>query len=192
MLHQKRHIGTIVGLVVLVLAVVVVIYGINKNSSKSAEKQPSKTQPSVTQPPYSPNLTPKETSTPTASTVPEEIKPTGNATSSVPGGTRGQITCNYQIPAAPNQYGSASIESNWNNLVLGKNASAKLAICVSVNGTSSLISVDSHTNGSRVDSAPWISLSTDYVFTLYDDHGGDLPDCGGIVLSSCDLNTNSH
>ena len=27
-------------------------------------------------------------------------------------------------------------------------------------------------------------------FTLYDDHGGDLPDCGGVVLSSCNVSQN--
>lgn len=183
MLNKK---GLFAVIIVLALAAFVVIQTINRNSSKSTGNQPQ-----VTQSPSTPSPTPVASSSSTVSSVPEN-KPTSVSTSSIPGGTRAQITCNYQIPAAPNQYGTASIESNWNNLVLGKNTSAKLSVCVSANGTSSRIAFDTRVNGSRIDSVPWISLNTDYIFTLYDNHGGDLSDCEGAVLSSCEINTNLH
>jgi hypothetical protein len=151
-----------------------------------------KEQPLILPPPTTmPSNTPTPLQFPTPPSTPKTTKSLNPNTTSVPGGTRGQITCDYKIPAGPNEFGTADIESNWNNLTLGKNGSAKLDVCVSVNGSSSLMASDNHVNGSRVDSAPWISLSTEYVFTLYDDHGGDLPDCGGTVLDSCNLTSSS-
>lgn len=134
------------------------------------------------------------TASPTTSAREDQAKPASTSKTVVPisGTTRGQITCNYEVPATPNQYGSADIKSEWDNLSTGKNSSARVSVCVYVNGTSRLVSTDKSANGSRVDTASWISLNSDYIFILYDQHGGDLTDCNGTVLSSCELNTNLH
>lgn len=102
---------------------------------------------------------------------------------------RGQIICAYQFPPTPGNFGDAKIEANWNNLVAGKNSTYKLDICLSINGNNSLVSTALDQNGSTVADTPWISMNTDYTFNLYDDHGGDIGTCGGIILSSCRINT---
>jgi hypothetical protein len=105
--------------------------------------------------------------------------------------TRGLITCDYQVPATPNEQGIAQINADWNYLVTGKNGKATASVCVSVNGeTPSLMSIAYGTDNKTSVSAPWISLNADYNFLLYDRHGNDLPECGGIILSSCRINTN--
>ncbi|MGA2910267.1 MAG: hypothetical protein ABSE04_00495 [Candidatus Microgenomates bacterium] len=172
---QKRYIAVVI---VIIIFVLVIILSRRKN------------QVSIPQPTIMPTPTLEVTPIPTPSVLPKVIKPVGSTTSSVPGGTRGQITCDYQMPPAPGQFGSANIESNWNNIVVGKNGSSNVEICVFVKGTNSLMSEDGRNNGSKVDNAPWISLNSDYTFTLYDEHGGDLPDCGGVFLSSCRISTN--
>jgi len=181
-MFQKKYIWIFVALVLII--VITVIFGANKkNSQQPGASQFSNVQTQVSQPSPTPSSTPA--STPEAFTA-----PAANTPSPVPGGTRGQIICNYQVPATPNEFGSASFESNWNNLLPGKNGTAKLAVCVSVNGSASLMSINAQANGSLINSAPWISRNSDYIFSLYDDHGGDLSDCSGAVLSSCEINTN--
>jgi len=132
--------------------------------------------------------TPTDTPIVTPVEAPIEATPISQP-ASVSGGPRGQIVCNYQIPPDATNYGSADIESNWNNLIPGSKGTTKAAICVSVNGSSSLMSLDTTANGSRSTEINWIILNASYTFTLYDDHGGDLPDCGGAVLSSCGIKT---
>jgi hypothetical protein len=179
MFKRKGYFLIAAGILIIILAILFL--------HKPVKEQPS----TLPLPTAIPSNTPMPSQFPTPSLAPKTVKLLNPNATSVPGGTRGQITCDYKIPAGPNEYGTASIESNWNNLVLGKNGSAKLDVCVSVNSSSSLMASDNRVNGSRVDSAPWISLSTEYVFTLYDDHGGDLLDCGGTVLDSCNLTSSS-
>lgn len=159
-----------VGVILLVLIAGIYIWG---------KKAPNQNQPvtvfvAPTAPPsVSPSLTPiaESFSHSAVSAPPSPISQI----------TRGQITCNYQTPPAPNQFGSAQITSNWNN--------ANINICVSANGNSqTLIAGDNHLNGSRTDNANWISSNTVYEFTLYNRHPGD-PVCSGTTLSTCQINT---
>ena len=100
-----------------------------------------------------------------------------NITSS---GQTSQISCTFS--------GSVKITSSWSNLTLGKNGSSKLDLCVSVNGNNTLVSSDNHQSGSRTDTYSNISSSS-YSFSLYDAQGGDIPDCSGTPLSSCQINS---
>jgi hypothetical protein len=173
----QKYIWVFVILTIVVAAIILFKLDKRNNSQFPTQSSNSPTQTSV----------PVETSTPLPTATPTKVI---NNTPVAGGITRGEITCEYLYPPIPNNFGSANIVTNWNNLVLGKNGTAKLAVCVSVNESSNPMSVNTQMNGSMSVSAPWISLDTDYVFTLYDDHGGDLPDCGGIVLASCHIKTN--
>ena len=133
------------------------------------------------------------TATPTATLTPVFQNSTQvTPTPAVSGGPSGYISCTNEIPPDPSNNGTAIITSNWNNLVLGVNGTAKAAVCVSVGGKSSLVSIDNSANGTRTTNVNWIILNATYTFTLYDDHGGDLPDCGGAVLSSCLISNIAH
>lgn len=161
-----------------ILVVIVIILAFNRPTKKNIQLS---IQP-TSYPTTSPTIFPSPTST---------IQPFIHSTMPPTSGLeRGQITCAYQFPPTPGNFGDAKIEANWNNLVLGKNSTYKLDICLSVNGNNSLLSTNLNQNGSAVVDAPWISPSTDYVFNLYDDHGGSIGTCGGIILSSCQINTN--
>lgn len=120
--------------------------------------------------------------------------PTKVAVSSVaPSGVeRGQIICDYRVPASPGEYGVAQIDFNWNNLIRGKNGLVKVDVCVSPNGgaSQSLIASYSSLNGNDSINASWIARNSVYNFSLFDGHGGDLPNCGGILLSSCQVISN--
>lgn len=130
--------------------------------------------------------------TPTPTSVPTPILPTRqiiNTTTIVPAGPpNGQITCNYQIPVGPNTYGVADIKANWNNLLVGKNGSVQATVCVtpSTQGAS-VMTLSNSLNSSWENSVSWIAPNVNYTFTLYDDHGGDLANCAGAVLSSCEI-----
>src|SRR5258708_2482461 len=113
------------------------------------------------------------TEIPIATPTPIESKLT--TTVSDNGIIRGQIVCDYIVPAAPDFHGTANIKSNWNN--------TKVSVCVSINGGGTLIANDESINGSRVDIANWISLNTSYQFNLYSGLN-----CDGIILSSCQIN----
>lgn len=89
------------------------------------------------------------------------------------GALRGQVSCNYVLPATPNEYGTAVIDSNWNN------ANKKVEVNVSVNGgNNTIMATDTRTNGSRSDKASWIALNSNYTFSLIGD---------GVTLSSCQI-----
>jgi hypothetical protein len=95
--------------------------------------------------------------------------------------TGGQIACNYQVPAAPNQFGTVAIKSSWTN--------ANMNLCVSINGGSpALISQDKVISGTRTDTPNWIALDTDYTFTLYNQHAGGAA-CTGDALSNCQISS---
>jgi hypothetical protein len=145
---------------------------------------PSITQPKVT---ITPEFSPTPTSeTPSLSPKPKTTKST--KAQSPTGPTAGQISCNYTIPAAPGQFGTAQIKSQWTNAVLNKNSQAKVDVCVSANGTPfTLVATDSHDSGSRTDRASFISLSSGYTFNLYDTHGGDLSSCSGDIIAGCQI-----
>lgn len=171
--------------IILVILVVVGGYVILKNTNKS--KDPVKiAQYITTATPIIPIVTPTLTPKPT---ILASIKPLVNINSQSSTVTSRKIVCNYQIPPTPDKFGTASIESSWSNVGIGKNGSVKIAVCVSTDGNNKLLSTDNRTNGTRVDNTPWIALDAIYVFSLYDDRGGDLPDCGGELIASCMIST---
>jgi hypothetical protein len=163
------------GLMVL-FAIIIGVYFVGKN--KNFQIQPVK-QITISAPGDTTNQisSPSPSPTPVIQKVINKSTPTASVIS---GEIRGQIVCDYQVPPAPNQFGIAKIESNWNN--------ANISVCVSANGGSqTLISSDNQINGSRTDNAPWISLNVEYTFTLFSQQLGD-PICSGTVLSSCQIN----
>jgi len=127
---------------------------------------------------------------PTPVTKSETESPTEYITTA-PGVTSGNLTCNYLIPAAPNRFGTVSIDTTWNNLIPGTNGKYKADLCVTADGgaTQTLMTSKTKISGVSTETADWISLSSDYTFTFFDEHGGELPQCGGIVLSSCQIHT---
>jgi hypothetical protein len=187
-MNKNKRLLIFLIIIILVLGAVYI-----KNSTKKTQvgltqktflPKTTKTFPPVTPIAYpSPSIT--VTLTPAAENA--QNQPASNP--SVSGGPRGQVICDYKIPPDPNNYGLVALESNWNNLILGKNGSAKIDLCASSGPGSSLMSIDTRQNGSRTDNASWIILNGYYTFTLYDEHGGDLPDCAGAVLSSCVIDT---
>jgi hypothetical protein len=165
------------GVIIVLILIGVGIYLSKKN--RAPQFQPVNQNASVT------GLnSPTQTPTTTPSPMPTNLKVQTSATLATPAvssETRGQIICDYQTPPDPTHYGTANIESNWNN--------ASVDVCVSANGgTETLIASDKRTNGSRTDSANWIGLNADYTFTLFSEHPGDSV-CGGGVLSSCRIHT---
>jgi cytoskeletal protein RodZ len=138
------------------------------NQTVSINQENSQTQsPEATSSSTSTNLEVQNSATPVAPAVSGE--------------TRGQIICDYQTPPDPTHYGTANIESNWNNTAVD--------VCVSSNGgVETLIASDSKTNGSRTDRANWIGLNADYTFTLFNERPGNSV-CGGGVLSTCRIHT---
>jgi hypothetical protein len=132
----------------------------------------------VTAPTSTPQPTESETQpsvTPSSTTTPAKGVP---AASQAGGTKRGQITCDYQIPAAPGTQGQAELKANWTNLT-------QAAICVAVNGgTPAVMTISNKANGTMTVEAPWISQNGNYNFILYDGN------CGGTVISSCTVNTN--
>jgi len=178
---QKRY---IIVCIFLLIIIGIIVFRSQTKVTQTITQVPSQVQ-TIAQASPTPSETPPSTTSATVNVT------TKSTSAPAPGGpTRGQVTCDYQIPATPNQFGTASIESNWNNLVPGKNGTTKLALCVSVNGNNSLMSIDTRANGTLTTSAPWISLNTDYAFNLYDDYGGDSSECGGTILSSCHVSQN--
>lgn len=157
-------------------------------SNKPKTFQTENIKPTPTEVISIPEITPEISPTPTQ--IPE-VNKVINTTTIVPNGpAQGQIVCNYQIPVGPNTYGTAAINTTWNNLTIGKNGSAQAAVCVRVNGQGqTLMSLDNSANGSREDSAPWLAPNGSYNFILYDDRGGDAANCAGTILSSCNINT---
>jgi hypothetical protein len=122
--------------------------------------------------------------TPEPVTITHYSGPTG-------GPVRGRITCNYLIPAAPGSQGTARLDADWDNLAAGKNGKAEADVCVGVNGASpGLMSAILQKSGKTSVDAPWISLNAHYDFILTDQRGGDLPGCGGTILSACSIDTN--
>jgi hypothetical protein len=174
--------------VVLILIIGGGIFLLTRNNRQAA---PSLLIPNQT---ISPTLLPQPSPelSPTDIPLPLPKTPAAKVPSTVTSGlTRGQLTCNYQVPADPNHQGIAKLNANWNNLQIGTNGQATAAVCVSVNGNiPSLMSLINGANGSTTVSAPWISLTANYNFLLYDQHGTDFPNCAGIQLSSCRINTN--
>lgn len=171
--------------VLLILVVVFAVIKLNTNSKNTTA--PSITaKNSLTPVPFT--STPSPTQTP-KSTIYTQTQTTKN-TPSTTGATSGKITCNYTIPAAPSRPGTAVIDVSWNNLVQGS-TSTKVAVCLFVSGTNQVMFLDTKASGSTTIKAPWIAMNADYTFTLYDDHGGDLPECSGVVLSSCRLDSNT-
>jgi hypothetical protein len=165
------------GLVLVLVLIGIGIYLSKKNSAP--QFQPVNSNVSVTGP-NSPAPTPTVAPSPTPTNL--KVQTSGiPSTPAVSGETRGQIICDYQTPPDPTHYGTANIESNWNNSAVN--------VCVSANGgTETLIAGDNRTNGSRTDSANWIGLNADYTFTLFSERPGDSV-CGGEVLSSCRIHT---
>jgi len=178
--------------ILVAIVFVAILFYLTKSKSKSKPSiQPSNSQVGQAILPVS---TPEEVITPETSPSPVSrmvnIPPSNNNVSYNIIGERGQITCVYQYPPTPGNFGDAKIEANWNNLIFGKNGTTKLDVCLSVNGNNSLLSTNLNQNGSVTVDAPWISMNLDYTFNLYDDHGGDIGTCGGVILSSCQINTN--
>jgi len=128
--------------------------------------------------------------TPTAITSSGAKKTTQNTTTTATSPTSGTISCDYEIPATPNNFGTVQVTSNWNSLVAGKNG-YKVDLCVSSDGgaTQKLMASKTKVSGSSTDEANFISLSSNYIFTIYDEHGGDMPECGGTYLTSCQIHT---
>ena len=131
-------------------------------------------------------ITPELISTPTPT---PSNTPSTNATVIPNGPPQGQIVCNYQIPVGPTTYGTADIKATWNNLATGKNGSTQTEVCIIVNGTPALMSLDNSANGSRDTSVSWLAPNGNYTFNLYDNHGGDFTKCAGPLLSSCQITT---
>jgi hypothetical protein len=130
--------------------------------------------------------TPSPTSIPTPTASTKQII---NTVTTVPAGPpNGQIVCNYQIPVGPNTYGTADIKANWSNLLTGKNGSVQAAVCVTPSTqTATVMTLSASSNGSWENNISWIAPNVNYTFTLYDQHGGDLPNCAGAALSSCEI-----
>ena len=174
----KKYIWIFV-IIILVAGAAFLAFRNKKSAEPAASYQISNIQTQSIEPSASPKSTP--ISTPMLTTPAQSAGSSGQITN---GTTRGQIVCDYVSPAAPGTFGTANIESNWNNLVYGKNGKAEAEVCV--NG--SKMSINNSANGSMTNPAPWISLDAGYTFTLYDEHGGDLPDCSGVELSVCSIN----
>jgi hypothetical protein len=179
-MFEKKYIWIFVILILIIILVIVFSHS-KKNNQPTTTYKISNIETQLIEPTESPSPTPATISNKTISVV--------DNSSPVPDGTRGQIVCNYQYPPTPGNFGDAKINANWNNLVPGKNGSVKLDICLSVNGNNSLLSTNLNQNGEMVVDAPWIALNTNYIFNLYDDHGGDIGTCGGTILSTCHINT---
>jgi hypothetical protein len=177
--------------IILVLAAILLVGGgiiFFQNRGSQPTQQPA-IQSEITP---TPEIFPTTSPTPidTDSPVPNQ-RPAVNGLPQTSGVTRGQITTNYLVPAAPGQQGEAQIDAIWNNLIPGKPGVYTAAICVSVNGQSpTLMSVINKQNGSTSINVPWISQNANYNFLLYDQHGGELTNCQGTELSAADLNTN--
>jgi hypothetical protein len=160
---------------------------LNRRRTASVTPRPAASREIPSSLASSPEPTPADFSSP----VPKKLVATSSPAAG--GITRGRITCSYLIPATPDSQGTARLDADWNNLASGTNGKTRAAVCVSVNGAQSgLMSVMSDANGSTSVSVPWISLTADYSFQLFDQHGGDLPDCTGVILSACRINTKSN
>jgi hypothetical protein len=121
---------------------------------------------------------------PSSTATPTKNPPAVKSITQTSGPTRGQIICNYQIPATPTDQGVAQIDANWNN-------ATSIAVCLSVNGnTPKLMSQNPDHTGQISLPAPWISLTANYNFILYDQQGNNHYTCAGVILSSCRINTN--
>ena len=146
----------------------------------------TKTKPShetstlpVTSPAASISLTPATSPSPSSSPHMSPLR--SSPIPSVSGAPSGRITCTYQIPPAPNQYGDAKITSVWTN--------TQINVCVSANGNSqTLVASDTRTSSTRTDDVNWLASNTSYVFTLYNHYSGD-PVCSGPVLATCQIST---
>ncbi|HVZ12737.1 MAG TPA: hypothetical protein VG965_06940 [Patescibacteria group bacterium] len=112
-----------------------------------------------------------------------------NPTTPPSGPPSATLSCQNEIPPDNSNQGTAKITSSWNNLTLGKSGAAKVELCVSVGGKSSLMTIDNTSNGTRSTEVNWIILNTEYHFSVYDEQGGDMPDCGGPVLATCEIDS---
>lgn len=171
----------------IILAVTAVFISIitlshQKNSSSQVQSKPTQYFQNQSE------TTPEATLTVT--TEPTKIQETKTDTNSQTVSEIPKITCNFQEPPAPNQYGKGTITFSWNNLLPGKNKLVKVDVCVSANGNSPWVMFSSNQgHGSNEVTVSWLSSDVLYIFTLYDEHGGDLPDCGGVYLASCQIKT---
>jgi hypothetical protein len=159
-------------------------------ANKSGPSQIKSIQPVPTKSIASPKITSALTLTPTFTPTPTpSSKQLINATTVTPSGPpQGQIVCNYQIPVGPNTYGTADVKATWNNLIAGKNGSVQAAVCVAPSSQgSTVMTLSNSLNGSWENSVPWLAPNVNYTFTLYDEHGTDLANCAGAVLSSCQI-----
>ncbi len=184
-MNKNRWLSIFILLIILVLGVILVK---NLTGGKNTIKQtPTRIYTEVTPtqvPTVSKGLTPTRAVSSNNQNAPATPAPTG-----VSGGSRGQVTCTLTIPPDNQNYGQANFGYNWNNLVAGANGTAKVELCADSGGKSSLMSENFGANGSSATSANWIILNGYYTFTLYDEKGGDLPQCGGASLSSCVIDT---
>jgi hypothetical protein len=163
----------------VIIAVLILISGVIYATRNNLQK------PAV---PVVPSATPTATLLPIDTETPTQVPILSQTPVATTGPVRGQISCNYQIPATPDSYGTAGLSSNWNNLTWGRNGLRQAEVCVSVNGgKQTLMSIIHEANGSRTDTAPWIALNSAYTFSLFDTQGGNFPDCSGILLSSCQI-----
>lgn len=138
--------------------------------TKAKQVKPSPTMPTL------PVLTPTTLILPTST---PSLPPHSSPSPFISGAPSGQITCDYQIPPVPNQYGDAKITAVW--------TSAQIAVCVAANGNSqTLITSDAKTSGTRTDDANWLAANTSYVFTLYNQHAA-APVCSGQILATCQI-----
>jgi hypothetical protein len=173
-------------LIVLIICGVSYLLLSNKSQLTQIKNTGSFPTTNSASPKVTPGLTPAPTSTPTPT---PSVKQLINTSTAVPAGPpQGQIICNYQIPVGPNTYGTADIKANWNNLIVGKNGSVQATVCVAASTqASTLMTLSDSMNSSWENSVPWLAPNVNYTFTLYDDHGGDLANCAGAVLSSCQV-----
>ena len=133
-MFPKKYIFVVL---ILIIAVAVIVLS---NSNKKKNQQIVNQLPDIQTPTAQVSPTPEETPTPSAKV---------SSAPAVSGGiTRGQVVCDYQIPATTNSFGDAKLESNWDNLIAGKGRNYKLAVCVSVNGNNTLMLVNTQSNGS--------------------------------------------
>jgi len=189
---KSKWLSIFIGLVVIIAVAVLIRNTFTQNKNSQVLPQNSNITKSAPQISLSATPTPTLTLTPTVSVNSQNVEsttqPSANTTY-VPGGPRGQVTCTLVIPPDNATYGQAQFDYNWNNLILGKSGTAKADLCVASGGSSSLMNEVSSVNGSSSSTVGWIILNGYYTITLYDQHGGDLPDCAGPSLSSCVIDT---
>ena len=165
---KKVAVGLGIGM--LILLIIFLIWP--KNTVKDVQQPVSN---------YTQNILPTDIPAATITIVPTiktVIKSKVGNNDSNTGTLRGQITCNYLIPASVNESGTAKLDFNWNNLTISAN------VCVSVNGDNpKLITTVPSLNGSSTIQIPWISRNGNYRFILTDNN------CSTAVLSECRIVT---